>query len=206
MRLANILLLVILFSCTFFQAYALEEGVIAEPSITGANMNMPEPVITKPNMDMSTTNPKTQDTQNSNPNQTQSKTGNLSSNQTQVAQEPQEAEAADVSGKWSIKFSDRRDASLDLTLWSAGRTAIMGFGSLNEGGAMNSVSATGSFSVKELTLIVKSAAPKNSNQRYDECDLDLFMENNTLTGTYVLKSGGQSLGMGNATATKAAAN
>ena len=38
------------------------------------------------------------------------------------------------------------------------------------------MSASGSFQDPELILAVKSAAPKYAGQRYDGCDLDLFME------------------------------
>jgi hypothetical protein len=64
------------------------------------------------------------------------------------------------------------------------------------------VTASGSVTAQELTLIAKSSTPEYANQKYDEYDLDLLMVNNTLSGTYVLMSGGQSLGKGNATAVK----
>jgi len=107
-----------------------------------------------------------------------------------------------VTGKWSMKFNDSTGRSLDLNLWSSGGTRIMGYGIVTEEGTKNSVTASGSVTVKELKLITKSAAPEYANQKYDEYDLDLFMINNTLSGTYNLKSGGQLLGKGNATATK----
>ncbi len=50
---------------------------------------------------------------------------------------------------------------------------------------------------------VKSATSDYSSQNQDEYDLDLFLENNTMSGTYLLKSGGQQSGQGNATASKA---
>ena len=78
----------------------------------------------------------------------------------------------------------------------------MGYGTVTENGAKNSVTASGSVGAQELILIAKSATSEYINQNYDEYDLDLLMMNNTLSGTYVLKSGGHSLGKGNATAVK----
>ncbi|MFZ2473357.1 MAG: hypothetical protein WAW52_15615 [Methanothrix sp.] len=122
----------------------------------------------------------------------------MSTDQTQVTD--------DVSGKWSIEFDDRPDRSLDLTLWSSGRTNIMGYGTLTKGGAGNSVTASGSFAGEELILTVKSAESEYASQKYDEYDLDLFVIDDTangiLSGTYILMSGGEFLGDGNATALK----
>ena len=134
--------------------------------------------------------PKSQVIPNDNPNQ--------STDQTQVA----EAKSNDVSGKWSIKFDDQPDRTLDLTLWSSGRTKIMGYGTLTKRGAANSVTASGSFAGEELILTVKSAESEYTSQKYDEYNLDLFMVNNTLSGTYSQRSGGEFLGEGNATALK----
>ena len=78
----------------------------------------------------------------------------------------------------------------------------MGYGTVTEEGTKTSLTASGSVTAQELKLIAKSATSEYANQRYDEYDLDLFMVNNTLSGTYVLKSGGQPLGKGNATAVK----
>lgn len=194
MRLASILLFAILLSCLSFQAHAIEPGEIAAPSISAPNMDMPTPIITSPNMN--TPEPKTrpQVIPDSNPNQ--------STNQTQVTL----AKPNDVSGKWSIKFDDRADRSLDLTLWLSGRTKIMGYGTLTKEGAGNSVTASGSFAEEELILTVKSAESEYASQKYDEYDLDLFVVNNTannaLSGTYILRTGGELMGDGNATALK----
>ncbi|MCK9564691.1 MAG: hypothetical protein M0Q43_01415 [Methanothrix sp.] len=202
MRLESLLLSAILLSCLSYQTYAIELGAIAEPSIKAPNMNMPKPIITSPNMDTPEAKQKPQAIPGSNPNQTLNQTGSMGTNQTQVAK----AESNDVSGKWSIKFDDRPDRSLDLTLWSSGRTQIMGYGTLTKGGAGNSVTASGSFAGEELILTVKSAESEYASQRYDEYDLDLFVINNTanstLSGTYILISGGEFLGDGNATALK----
>ena len=205
MRLASILLSAILLSCLPIQAHAGgpgEAGDIAVPSINAPNMDVPAPIISAPNMAMPKPNPKPIVKPNSNPNQTLNQSGNMSSNQTQVTQAQQEVKPMNVTGKWSMKFNDSTGRSLDLNLWSSGGTRIMGYGTVTEEGTKNSVTASGSVTAHELKLIAKSAAPEYANQKYDEYDLDLFMVNNTLSGTYILKSGGQFLDKGNATATK----
>ncbi len=183
MRLASLLLFAILLSGL---SCAMEPGEIAAPSIKAPNMDMPKPIITSPNMD--TPEPK------NNPNQI--------TNQNQVTK----AIPNDLSGKWSIKFDDRPDRSLDLTLWSSGRTKIMGYGTLTKGGTGNSVTASGSFAEEELILTVRSAESEYAREKYDEYDLDLFVvnntANNTLSGSYILTFGGEFLGDGNATAVK----
>jgi hypothetical protein len=210
MRLASILLGALLLSCLSIQAHAVgpgEAGDIAVPSISAPNMDVPAPIISAPNMDTPKPIPKpisktVVKLSNNNPSQALNQTGNTSSNQTQLTQIQQETKPINVSGKWSIKFSDGTDRSLDLNLWSSGGNRIMGYGTLTEEGAKNSVTASGSVTTQELSLIAKSAVPEHANQKYDEYDLNLFMVNDTLSGTYVLKSGGQSLGKGNATAVK----
>jgi hypothetical protein len=202
MRLASTLLSAVLLSCLFIQAYAVDPGEIAVPSMSRPNMNMPEPLITRPNMEAPVPNPKPPIGPNNNPNQATNKNANATSNQTQVTKTQQEVKPMDVSGKWSIRFDDRTDVVLDLTLWSSGGSKIMGYGTLTEKGAKNSMTASGSFAAPELKLTAKSAAPEFANQKFDEYYLDLFMANNTLSGTYVLESGGQSQGNGNVTAVK----
>jgi hypothetical protein len=199
------LLSVMLLSCLSIQAYASdgEAYVIAVPSINAPNMDVPAPLISAPNMDMPAPNPKPIVKLTNNTNQALNQTGNMSSNQSQVTQIQQEVETMNVSGKWLIKFDDGTGRSLDLNLWSSGGTRIMGYGTLTGEGAKNSVTASGSVTAQELTMTTKSATPEYANdQKYNEYDLDLFMVNDTLSGTYVLKSGGQFLGKGNATAVK----
>jgi hypothetical protein len=191
MRLLSILLFAISLSYLSYQTCAIEPGEIAEPSIRAPNMNMPNPV---PIPNMNTPEPKAVEPDN-NPIKVINKTGNMSSKQ-------QEVKPMDVSGKWSIRFNNQSDASLDLTLWSSGGNKIMGYGILTKGGTGNSVTASGSFIEKELVLAVKSAEPDYSSQKYDEYDLDLFMANNTMSGTFILSSGGEFLGDGNAMALK----
>ena len=77
----------------------------------------------------------------------------------------------------------------------------MGFGSLEGQAASNSFSASGSVYNNKLILSARSAAPKFEGQRYDQCDFDLIVLNNTLTGTYP-EVGKQGSGYGNATAVR----
>ena len=198
MRLGCIILSSILLSCLSIQALALDPGDIAEPSISAPDMTMPVPTITGPNMDMP--KPEARSLIEPDTNITQTKpTGNMSPNQTQASQKP---EIMDVSGKWSIKFDKRTDRSLDLNLWASGKNGILGYGTMTEVGAKYSVTASGSINGQELTLTTKSSTPEYATKKFDEYDLDLFMANNTLSGTYVLSSDGLSLGEGNATAIK----
>jgi len=190
MRLASIMLSAILLSCLSIQAHAVDAGVIAVPSMNVPNMNMPDP------------NPKPLVKLNNNPNQALNQTVNMSPNQTKAAQMQQDVEPMDVSGKWLIKFNDRTDSSLTLTIWSSGGTKIMGYGTLIEDGAENSLTARGSVTAQGLTLTAKLAAPEYANQKFDEYYLDMFMANNTMSGTYVLELSGQSQGNGNVTAVK----
>jgi hypothetical protein len=206
MRLTSILLSALLLSYFSIQAHADgsgEPGDIAVPSISVPNMDVPAPLISAPNMDMPAPNPKPLGKPSKNPNQAFNKTGNVSSNQTQVTQIQQTPKSMNVSGKWSIMFNDSPDRSLVLNLWSAASgNIIMGYGTLIEAGASNSVTASGSASAQELKLTAKLADSDYTKQKNKECDLDLFMVNSTLSGTYVLKSGGQFLGKGNVTAAK----
>jgi hypothetical protein len=201
MRLASTLSAILL-SCLSIQAHAVDAGEIALPSMSQPNMNVPEPLVSRPNMDVPAPNPKPPIGRNNNPNQATNKNANATSNQTQVTKTQQEVKPMDVSGKWSIRFDDRTDVVFDLTLWSSGGSKIMGYGTLTEKGTKNSMTASGSFAAQELILTAKLAAPEFANQKFDEYYLDLFMANNTLSGTYVLESGGQSLGNGNVTAVK----
>jgi len=190
MRLASLLSLAILLSCISFQAYAIEPGEIAAPSIKLANMDMPKPIITSPNMNVPEPKQAQQVISDSNANQT-SKIDNQSD---------------DLSGKWSIRFDDRPDRSLVLNLWSSGRTKIMGYGTLTKGSSGNSVTASGSLAGEELVLAVSSAESEYTGKGSDKYDLHLFLANNTpintMSGTYVLSSGGEFIGDGNATAIK----
>jgi hypothetical protein len=203
MRLICIILSSIVLTCLSIQALALDPGDIAEPSISAPDMTMPVPKITGPassgpNMDMP--EPEVRSPIASDNSTTQTKpTGNTSPIQTQESQKPQ---TMDVSGKWSIKFDKRTDRSLDLNLWASGKNGILGYGTMTEVGAKYSVTASGSINGQELTLTTKSSTPEYATKKFDEYDLDLFMANSTLSGTYVLSSDGLSLGEGNATAVR----
>lgn len=196
MRLASTLLSAILLLCLFILAHAIEPGDIAAPSMKVPDMNMPKPLITRPNMNVPEPNAAIvmQNAIN--------ETANASSNQTLVTDIEEEVMPKNVSGKWSIRFDDGRDKSLVLNLWSSSQTRIMGYGTLTEKGAMNSVTASGSISAEELTLTVKSGASEYANQKYSEYYLDLFMVNDTMSGTYVQKADGQSSEIGNITAVR----
>ncbi len=202
MRPASVLLSAILLSCVSAQAYSGEPGDIAVPSTGVPNMDMPKPLISRPNMDMPDPTPRPMANPNDN-NPVLNQNGNTSSNQTQETQIEQKAKPLNASGKWSIKFDDGAGRSLGLTLWSStGATRIMGFGTLTENGIANPVTASGSVTEQELRLTAKLATPEYTNLNYDECDLNLFTVNDTLSGTYILRSGGQFIGEGNATAAK----
>ncbi len=202
MRLEYILLSAILLSCLSIQAQAIDPGDIAAPSISAPNMDMPTPKVSSPTMSVPETKTGPLVPPNDNSSQTLNQTDNASIASTKVTLMQQEAAPVEVNGKWSIKFDDRRDMSLDLTLWSSGGDKIMGYGNMMDGGAKNSVTAIGSFTDPDLTLTVKSAASEYISQRYDECGLYLSLANKTLSGTYVLKSGEQTSSEGKATAIK----
>lgn len=140
MRLASIMLSAMLLSCLSIQAHAIDAGVIAVPSMNVPNMDMPDP------------SPKPLVKPNDNPNQALNQADSISSDQTQVAQMQQESGPMDVSGKWSIKLNDRTGTSLSVTLWSSGGTKIMGYGTLIENGAENSITARGSVTAQERRL------------------------------------------------------
>jgi predicted ATP-grasp superfamily ATP-dependent carboligase len=108
----------------------------------------------------------------------------------------------DLSGKWSVKFNDSAGKSLDLILLSAGSDRTMGTGTLVENGTKIPVTASGTVADQIVTLTTKTVVGKYVNQIDREYDLNLFIANNALSGTYVLKSGGKFLGKGNATAVK----
>ena len=133
MRLIKILLSAILLSCFSIQAHAAgpgEAGDIAVPSISAPNMDVPGPLISAPNMDVPKPNPKSLIKPKNDSTLTLNNPGNLSSNQTQVTKLQQEPEPMNVSGKWSIKFNDSTDRSLDLNLWPSSGNRIMGYGTM----------------------------------------------------------------------------
>jgi hypothetical protein len=170
---------------------------VPEPLVSKPNMDMPKPLTPKPNMDMPKTNPKPPIVSNTNFNQTVNPVSNISLNETQTTQ-MQKEEPLNVSGKWSIRLDGNPEALLDLELWSSSEVKILGVGTLTEGITKNAITASGSVDAQELTLTTRSAIPGFDRQYF----LDLFMVDNTLLGTYSMKTGGQSYGKGNATAVK----
>ena len=212
MRPASIMLsLILVFSlclCLGLNSYlclstagAVEAGVIAEPSVPIPNMDMPAPKITPPTMNMPETSAKAQSDQASSneSGQTQSQADggedSLSGGQ---------GELDAISGKWSIRFQELKDRRLDLTLWSSGKEKIMGFGTLTKGSSIVSMSASGSFAADELLLAVKSAQPEYEGGESDHYDLDLFLKNDTISGTYILWTDGELSASGNTTASRRA--
>lgn len=161
-----------------------ERGPIL-PQSTGPNMSMPDP------------SPKPLVKGDNSSNKTLDLTGNETSDQAQP-----EAKSIDLSGKWSVKFLNSTSRSLDLILLSAGTDRIMGSGTLVEDGIKIPATASGTITGQEVTLTSKTVVGDYVNQIDREYDLDLFIENNTLSGAYVLKSGGKFLSKGNVTAVK----
>jgi hypothetical protein len=156
-----------------------------------------QPVSSGPNMSMPDPSPKSLVNTINNSNQTLNQTENQNPNQPQT-----EAKPVDLSGKWSVKFNDSAGKSLDLILLSAGSDRTMGTGTLVENGTKIPVTASGTVADQGITLTTKTVVGKYVNQIDREYDLNLFITNNALSGTYVLKSGGKFLGKGNATAVK----
>jgi len=181
-----------------------EPGAIASPSIPAANMDMPTPKITAPNMDMPESNSKTQAGQNDsskNSSVSQTPAGFNASEESSVSEEEEGGDS--ISGKWSVRFEDLKDRTLDLTLWSAGAERIMGFGTETKGSSSGSISASGSFAKNELILTVKPAQSEKEGGTGEQYDFDLQLNGNALSGTYVM-TGGEISASGNATAAKRA--
>jgi hypothetical protein len=183
MRPANMVLLAIIFMCSYPVAQAIEEGAIAQPSMPVPNMDMPKPVIKAPATGLTD----------------EKSNGQSADNNSSPA--PNEADDA-ISGKWTIRFEDLRDRSLDLTLWSSGKDKIMGYGTLTKNGAEISMTASGSLRENELAMVVKSGQAELGSADYCQYDLDMLVENSTLSGTYTLSSGTGASINGNVTAIK----
>jgi hypothetical protein len=194
MRTIGALLSSILLLGLSIPAQAANPYGIAEPAIKGPNMDMPAPLVSKPNLDMPAPNPKPLVEPSKEPSPALNQSGNITSNETQEEKQPV------LDGKWLIKLDDGRDGSLDLILFTLGGTGVNGYGTLIEQGTTDSVTARGSVAGEELSLTIKSATSNYINEKYDECDLHLLIINNTLSGTYALKSKGQSISSGNASA------
>ena len=183
MRPANMVLLAIIFMCLYPVALAIEEGAIAQPSMPVPNMDMPKPVIKAPATGLTDEKSNGQSADN---------------NSSPATNEADDA----IGGKWTIRFEDLRDRSLDLTLWSSGKDKIMGYGTLTKNGAEISMTASGSLRENELAMVVKSGQAELGSADYSQYDLDMLVQNSTLTGTYTLSSGTGASINGNATAIK----
>jgi len=194
MKLASILLLIVLLLYSFPETRAVEAGVIAEPSMPVPNMDMPKPHITKPITD--------ETVKQANQNSSSSLVDNNSIGIDKSESQKNDDETSSIAGKWKIKFEEMKSTSLDLTLWSMSGEQVMGFGTLKISGGDTSMTASGSFSNEALVLSVKSAQAELGSQNYKQCDLDLYVANETLTGTYSLSLGEEPSISGNATATK----
>ena len=166
---------------------APDERGSVQSSSSGPNMSMPNP------------SPKPLAEQK--PNNNSSETLNQTGSQGSVLAQP-EAKPIDFNGKWSVKFEDDTNRSLDLIMLSAGADKAMGSGTLVEDGIRIPVTASGTITGKDVTLTSKTVVGDYVNKIDREYDLDLVVTNKTLSGAYVLKSGGKFLGKGNATAVK----
>jgi hypothetical protein len=202
--LMHFLLSALLLSCISMQGYADDSGdyVIAKPSISAPNMDMPAPKVSAPNMDMPSPIPKPLGKQNNIPNQTSNQTSSDGSNQAQLIQTKQEPQLMNATGDWSISLNNGTAGSLDLNLWSSSGTRIMGYGTLTQMGANNHVTASGSVGENDLKLVIKLATFDSANPKGIEYDIDLLKANDTLSGTYVMMSAGQYANRGNATAVR----
>ena len=200
----HFLLSALLLSCISMQGYADDSGdyVIAKPSISAPNMDMPAPKVSAPNMDMPSPIPKPLGKQNGIPNQTSNQTSIDGSNQTQLIQTKQKPQLMNATGDWSIGLDNGTAGSLDLNLWSSSGTRIMGYGTLTQMGANNHVTASGSVGENDLKLVIKLATSDSANPRGIEYDIDLLKTNDTFSGTYVMMSAGQYANRGNATAVR----
>ncbi len=147
------------------------------------NMSMPDP-SPKPLIKSNTTDA--------------NQTGNSSST---LSQDQPSVKLIDASGKWSVKLNESANRSLNFILFT-NLDRVMGSGTLVEDGTKIPLTASGSVRANELILTAKTVIGDYVNQIDRQFDLDLFMVNDTLAGTYLLKSAGKFLAKGNATMAK----
>jgi predicted metal-dependent peptidase len=81
----------------------------------------------------------------------------------------------------------------------------MGSGTLNEDGSKIPVTATGSVSGDAVKLHIWTVVSEYGNKIDKSTDLDLVQADKTVSGSYQLYSGEETIGSGNATASRAAA-
>jgi hypothetical protein len=118
--------------------------------------------------------------------------------------EPQEPEILDVEGKWTVKLEQAAVSINPLNLIQTGQS-LMGSGTLNEDGSKIPVTATGSVSSDAMSLHIWTVVSEYGNKIDKSTDLDLVQADKTVSGSYQLYSGEETIGSGNATASRAAA-
>ncbi|NLH22429.1 MAG: hypothetical protein GX463_09730 [Methanothrix sp.] len=117
---------------------------------------------------------------------------------------PKEPEILDVAGKWTVKLEEAGISLNPLTLIQTGER-LMGSGVFNEDGSKLQVTATGSVSQDAVSLHIWTVVAEYGNQIDKSVDLDLVRVDRTISGSYQLYSGEETVGSGNATASRAAA-
>jgi hypothetical protein len=155
------------------------------PSSSGPNMSMPEP-LPKPLVAENGT-----DQESSN----ETALNGTNAGTTLPSQPP------DVGGRWLIKLDNSTDRSLDLILIQTEKS-IMTSGSFIANGAEIAMTGHGSLQDKDLTLKVKTVVREYGNQIDKRYDLDLVVENESLSGRYKEYSGEVPSGEGSAYASR----
>jgi len=134
---------------------------------------------------------------------------NNSSVQTQLAVQAVTVpiRSMDFSGKWTIKLDDGQ--SMDLTLFQTGSNneRVMGSGYLFKGSSKVPLTASGSVSDKEAKLNLRTQVNEYINKNDPQCqyNVDMFLKNDVLSGSYEMMKDDDSQVNGNATAIKSAA-
>ena len=118
--------------------------------------------------------------------------------------EPKGPEILDVEGKWTVKLEQAGISINPLNLIQTGQS-LMGSGTFNEEGSKIPVTATGSVSGDAVRLHIWTVVSEYGNQIDKSADLDLVQADKTVSGSYQLYSGEETIGSGNATASRAAA-
>ncbi len=116
----------------------------------------------------------------------------------------QEPEIMDVEGKWTVRLDGTGISINPLNLIQTGQS-LMGSGTLNDDGSKIPVTATGSVSGDAVKLHIWTVVSEYGNKIDKSADLDLVQADKTVSGSYQLYSGEETVGSGNATASRAAA-
>ena len=116
----------------------------------------------------------------------------------------QEPEILDVEGKWTVRLDGTAISINPLNLIQTGQS-LMGSGTLNDDGSKIPVTATGSVSGDAVKLHMWTVVSEYGNKIDKSADLDLVQADKTVSGSYQLYSGEETIGGGNATASRAAA-